>query len=58
MQDGEVVVWHDNQITAEKCLDTHPVVSCKTFLHIIFSSVSESSLTTLRTHMSANLLLT
>lgn len=27
MQDGEVVVWHDNQIMAEKCVDTHPVVS-------------------------------
>ncbi|KAI9572756.1 PLC-like phosphodiesterase [Boletus coccyginus] len=23
--DGEVVVWHDNQILAEKCIDTHPV---------------------------------
>ncbi|KAG9314563.1 PLC-like phosphodiesterase [Chiua virens] len=24
MQDDEVVVWHDNQILAEKCIDTHP----------------------------------
>jgi hypothetical protein len=40
MQDGEVVVWHDNQILAEKCIDTHPVVSRGMFLHFIFSSIS------------------
>ena len=56
MQDGVVVVWHDNQILAEKCIDTHPVVSCGTFLHSIFSSISASSPATLRTHMPANLL--
>lgn len=43
MQDGEVVVWHDDQITAEKCTDTHPVVSCKTLLHFIISSISTKS---------------
>ncbi|OAX44849.1 PLC-like phosphodiesterase [Rhizopogon vinicolor AM-OR11-026] len=26
LQDGEVVVWHDEQITAEKCSDTAPAV--------------------------------
>ena len=27
MQDGVVVVWHDENITEEKCKDTAPVVS-------------------------------
>ena len=27
MQDGHVVVWHDEEITAAKCQDTHPAVS-------------------------------
>ena len=26
IQDGVVVVWHDNEIRAEKCIDTKPVV--------------------------------
>ena len=26
IQDGVVVVWHDNEINAEKCVDTIPVV--------------------------------
>ena len=26
VQDGVVVVWHDNEINAEKCIDTKPVV--------------------------------
>lgn len=26
-QDGHVVVWHDEEVTAEKCIDTEPVVS-------------------------------
>lgn len=26
-QDGVVVVWHDEEITAEKCRDTFPAVS-------------------------------
>lgn len=56
MQDGEVVVWHDNQILAEKCIDTYPVVSHGTLLHFIISSISASSPATLRTHMLANLL--
>ncbi|KAH0838495.1 PLC-like phosphodiesterase [Lanmaoa asiatica] len=38
--DGEVVVWHDNQILAKKCMDTHPVVSCKTLSCFLFSSIS------------------
>ena len=25
-QDGAVVVWHDEEITAQKCVDTMPVV--------------------------------
>ena len=25
-QDGVVVVWHDDEIKAEKCVDTKPVV--------------------------------
>ena len=26
MQDGHVVVWHDEEITPAKCKDTQPVV--------------------------------
>ena len=26
IQDGVVVVWHDHEIRAEKCIDTKPAV--------------------------------
>jgi hypothetical protein len=28
-QDGVVIVWHDEEITPEKCIDTAPIV-CRT----------------------------
>ena len=45
LQDGVVVVWHDENITPQKCQDTVPVVSCPSLtvvrsLNVLFYSTS------------------
>ena len=45
LQDGVVVVWHDENITPQKCRDTVPVVSCPSLtvvrcLNVLFYSTS------------------